>query len=271
MTDPVSPTQLNKIRQSAYNELSLDDAVTKEIRELELAGRKYVFKPETRCRVCRDSDNRQMINKLLAAGQTYASIIRTIQPINDQLDKKSKITYNSLWEHAKTHFPAERAAQAAYREILERRAAEHEKDFVMGVASAITPLAYLETVMTKGYGELTKELPNVDVELGMKAAEKLQALSVQGDQDQMVAKLMSRVNDIIDAVRNTVPEEMWEEIINKLEKKGPVYEKTPHQTPDEPKEEILEVEALDPDDPDLFDMSGDEDNVHIDPGPDSDE
>jgi hypothetical protein len=40
-------------------------------------------------------------------------------------------------------------ARATYREILERRAKENSVDFIDGVATAITPLAVLETIMMK--------------------------------------------------------------------------------------------------------------------------
>jgi hypothetical protein len=37
------------------------------------------------------------------------------------------------------------------RHILERRAQENGVDFAKGVATAITPMAFFETVMVKGY------------------------------------------------------------------------------------------------------------------------
>ena len=52
--------------------------------------------------------------------------------------------------HANRHFPVQQVARATYREILERRAKENSVDFIEGVATAITPLAFLETVMVKG-------------------------------------------------------------------------------------------------------------------------
>ena len=41
-------------------------------------------------------------------------------------------------------------AKATYRRILERRAQENGVDFVKGVATAITPMAFYETVMVEG-------------------------------------------------------------------------------------------------------------------------
>ena len=61
-------------------------------------------------------------------------------------------------------------AQATYRAILERRAQENGVDFVKGVATAITPMAFFETVMVKGYETLVDSGTKVDVSTGMIAA-----------------------------------------------------------------------------------------------------
>lgn len=63
-----------------------------------------------------------------------------------------------------------------YRRILERRAQENGVDFVKGVATAITPMAFFETVMAKGYETLVDPDTKVDVNTGMIAAGRLQAL-----------------------------------------------------------------------------------------------
>ena len=67
-------------------------------------------------------------------------------------------------------------AKATYRRILERRAQENGVDFVKGVATAITPMAFFETVMVKGYETLVDSGTKVDVNTGMIAAGRLQAL-----------------------------------------------------------------------------------------------
>jgi hypothetical protein len=45
-------------------------------------------------------------------------------------------------------------AKATYRDILERRARENAVDFVEGVATALTPIAFVETFMVKSYETL---------------------------------------------------------------------------------------------------------------------
>ena len=35
---------------------------------------------------------------------TYADILRELEPVNKARDKKNRITYDSLWVHAKRHY-----------------------------------------------------------------------------------------------------------------------------------------------------------------------
>ena len=101
--------------------------------------------------------------------------------------------------------------------ILERRAQENGVDFVKGVATAITPMAFYETVMVKGYETLVDSDTKVDVNTGMIAACRLQALidSRAGQPD--MAHIMVQVTHIIEAVKSTVPRELWGEIVRKLD------------------------------------------------------
>jgi hypothetical protein len=76
------------------------------------------FEPrEPRCRICRDETVRVLVNQLLdwrgapiilGPGKvhvvTYADILRDLEPLNKALDKKKRITYDSLWVHAKRHY-----------------------------------------------------------------------------------------------------------------------------------------------------------------------
>ena len=76
-----------------------------------------VERREPRCRVCRDEAVRTLVNKLLdwrgvpirqADGTphkiTYASILRDLEPLNEARHGWVRITYSSLWVHAKRHY-----------------------------------------------------------------------------------------------------------------------------------------------------------------------
>ena len=70
------------------------------------------------------------------------------------------MTIDSIRNHAARHFPVQQVARATYREILERRAQEAEIDFVNGVATALTPMAFYECVMN---GNAFRRLVDGDV------------------------------------------------------------------------------------------------------------
>jgi hypothetical protein len=80
---------------------------------------------EPRCRICRDEGVRRLVNRLLdwrgapvadSQGKrhrvSYADILRAVGPLNEGRDGKDRITYDSLWVHAKRHY--ELAGIAAY-------------------------------------------------------------------------------------------------------------------------------------------------------------
>jgi hypothetical protein len=72
---------------------------------------------EPRCRVCRDGTVRIFVNDLLdwrgvpiilGRGKihrvTLTEILRTLEPLNEGRDNSDRITYDSLWVHAKRHY-----------------------------------------------------------------------------------------------------------------------------------------------------------------------
>jgi hypothetical protein len=80
---------------------------------------------EPRCRICRDEAVRVVVNELLdwrgvpvirGRGKThvvtYADILRDLEPLNEGRDERDRITYDSLWIHAKRHYDL--AGTAAY-------------------------------------------------------------------------------------------------------------------------------------------------------------
>ena len=76
-------------------------------------------------------------------------VLRALGDDDAELEKRDRVTTNSIRNHTVRHFPVQQVARATYREILERRAKENSVDFIDGVATAITPLAVLETIMMK--------------------------------------------------------------------------------------------------------------------------
>ena len=159
---------------------------------------------EPRCHVCRNDEVRKQVNDLLASGASYAMTLRALGD-----DNAVGVTSDSIRRHAERHFPVQNVAKATYREILERRAREAQIDYVNGVATAITPLAYLETMMVKGYQTLVDERTIVSHRDGMDASLKL-AEALRKDEDAFeVVEMRARMSRVISTVREFVPREQW--------------------------------------------------------------
>ena len=191
----------------------------------ELAARINGLPLEPRCRVCRNDEMRQKVNDLLSNGASYAMVLRALKQDNAKLDKSDWVTIDSIRCHTKRHFPVQNVAKATYRAILEQRAKENGVDFVEGVATAITPMAFYETVMMKGYETLVDPDTKVDVNTGMIAAGRLQALIDSRAGRTSMAEILFKMDRIINAVHDTVPEELWPEILRRID--GPVATDTP--------------------------------------------
>ncbi len=172
---------------------------------------------EPRCRVCRNDTVREKVNALLGSGATYKAVLRAVGVDNDKLDERDQVTISSVRNHTERHFPTQNVAKATYRAILEERAKQNGVDFVNGVATALTPMAFFETVMAKGYETLVDPDTKVDVNTGMIAAGRLQAMidSRAGQPDW--ADIRVQTNRIIAAIKSTVPKAMWGEIVSKLD------------------------------------------------------
>jgi hypothetical protein len=184
-----------------------------------LAPRHNGFHLEPRCRVCRNDTLRIKVNNLLASGASYAMILRALRDDNAQLDKCDRVTidHRLVRNHTARHFPVQNVAKATYREILERRAKANGVDFIEGVATAITPIAFFETVMVKSYETLVDSDTRVDVNTGIVAAGRLQSLIDSRDYDHELLMMKVQMDHICTAVKSTVPQEMWGAIVEKLE------------------------------------------------------
>jgi hypothetical protein len=160
---------------------------------------------------------RKKVNDLLGTRASYAMIVRALAADNAELQEKDRVTIDSVRNHCGRHFPVQRVAKATYREILERRAKANGVDFVEGVAIALTPIAFFETVMVRSYETFVDSDTRVDVNTGIVAAGRLQSLMDSRDYSHDVLELKVQLGMIGEAVRAVVPQQMWAAIIEKLE------------------------------------------------------
>ena len=84
-------------------------------------------------------------------------------------------------------------AKAPYRDILERRARENAVDIVHGVGTALTPTAFFEPFVVKSCKTLVDSDTRVDVNTGIVAASRLQAVIGFRDYSIDIAKMVARI------------------------------------------------------------------------------
>ncbi len=102
-----------------------------------------VERREPRCRVCRDETVRILVNELLdlrgipiivGRGKihriTLTEILRDLAPLNEGRDTRRRITYDSLWVHAKRHYDL--AGIAAYWSTRMSKEFEEFKEALRG-------------------------------------------------------------------------------------------------------------------------------------------
>lgn len=173
---------------------------------------------EPRCRICRNDTARQQVNTMLAQGHPYTAILRALEGHNEHLPKRDRVTIDSIRNHTQRHFPVQNTAHAAYREILERRAKDNGTDFISATGTAVTALAYLETLMVRGYQALIDENTVVTPMEGMKAALKLHELRHRDANPAVeIDRMRGELDRIIAAIREVVPEALWQQILDKLD------------------------------------------------------
>ena len=74
--------------------------------------------------------------------------------------------------------------------------------------------------MVKSYETLVDSNAGVDVNTGMVAAGRLQSLIDSRDYSRDLLLMKVQLDQVCDAVKSTVPQEMWGEIIEKLDEAG---------------------------------------------------
>ena len=102
-------------------------------------------------------------------------------------------------------------------DVLLQLAREQKVDFVDGLGTALTPVAFLEAVVLKAHQQLVKDEVEVGVHAALTAAVKLQELASQSAENNSVADAMIQTDKIIRAVREIVPEDLWPAIVERLE------------------------------------------------------
>lgn len=186
----------------------LDGAITAQLEELRERGELEV-RPEPRCRVCRDESVRSLVNRLLAHGLTLRDINDAISPLNKSKPHRERVNINNLREHRNRHFNVQSQANSVYRNILEKRAQELGVDFEQGVGTAVTHLAYLDTMIAKGYETMVNEDTVISPAAGLDAVMKRNELMRMDAGAVEQARMMAEMDRVISVVKEVCsPEQL---------------------------------------------------------------
>jgi hypothetical protein len=179
---------------------------------VQIGGESYEFKYSTKCRVCTaDPEVLSEINGMIVNGETYTTVYREAR----EMDKRSRpITYNSVYTHGQRHVPS---ASKAVRRIIEERSERMNRDFVEGTKNLLDEYIYSEVVMTKAFEGLTAEGAQVSTKDGLEAAKFLHQIKAGETEGQNLTAVLAQLSEIISAVRSTVPEYMYSQILERLE------------------------------------------------------
>jgi hypothetical protein len=186
----------------------VDDTVAGWIERLTQEG-KLDIQPDTRCRVCRDPSIRSTVNKLIARGDTLTDIIDTLEPVNRVLDPNDRINYDILYRHRRKHFDVQSPAYAIHRRILEQRAQEIGNDMEQGIGVQLDYIAFLQSMMVRGYENLTDPDTVIPAKDGLAAAKELDDIRRKAEGQIDKARVMAEMNRVIAAVKRMLPREQW--------------------------------------------------------------
>lgn len=202
----------------------LDKVVQEEIDALRAKGELGDgYRVVHQCYVCCEAESRDLVNKLIAAGLTNREIIESCGGINARrkIAGDTRIIGGaSLYTHRNEHFNVDKPAQAVLRRIIERRAAEQDRDYINGIGHAVTTYGVLEAIMVKGYAQVADENTQISVKDTILAATKLDELTNRDAAQQGMAEVLVKVDRILRAIREVVPEEYHEAILAHVEGRG---------------------------------------------------
>lgn len=192
----------------------LEDEISREVKTLkgELAGQTV----HQRCRVCQHPESLERVNQLLSYGMDVTEVLELVGDINTRRAKNSKITYRSILYHRNKHFNLQKPVAAAYRRILERRAAQRAEVYGEQVGRLLTGMGFLDIVAHKGFEALMDGTSEVTHMEGLNAILKLEEIQRQHADDIDTAEQRRRVTLLYEAVRDIVPERYWSEISRRL-------------------------------------------------------
>jgi len=189
---------------------------TAELLSEEIDGEVYSYRLVPQCRVCKAPESiRNLVDTLLLQPQSYRQVLKYIRPLEEKLgvEEKELISYDSIRNHQKNHLPMDKII---IRETVERRAREKNKSILEGVDRLLTPEAIYEVIAQKGWEDIVAGRVRPTLNQTMFAVKQLQELDDKINSHFRPEALISQLNAIIQAMRDVLPEEWLNKVLDKI-------------------------------------------------------
>jgi len=194
---------------------------TADLLSEEIDGEIFLYKYSPLCKICNSSDElKSIIDSLLLFPKTYKEVLTLVQPLQDKLgiEGSDRINYENIRNHQKNHLPFEKKI---VRDIVEKRAREKNRSILdageRGSAGLLTAEAFYEIIVAKGFEDIAQGYEKPTLTQTMHAMEMLQKLEKEGQDNYRPEDLISQLDVILLAIRDTLPSDMKEKLFNKIE------------------------------------------------------
>lgn len=187
------------------------------------------YKNVAQCYVCCEIESNALVNKLIAACLTNREIAEACASINTLRERdgdKRLITARSVWNHRSNHYNVIEPAQAALREITERRARAEGKDFVNGIEHIVTVYGVAEVGMVKGMQQMMEPEARISPAETLNFAKALHDFTSRDASQSKMADLMYTMDRLITAAQRFIPVEQHGAFIAAVEGNEPMAQLT---------------------------------------------
>jgi len=208
-------------RTREYKDLVKMTPTTADLLSEEIDGEIFLYKYSPLCKICNSSDElKSIIDSLLLFPKTYKEVLTLVQPLQDKLgiEGSDRINYENIRNHQKNHLPFEKKI---VRDIVEKRAREKNRSILdageRGSAGLLTAEAFYEIIVAKGFEDIAQGYEKPTLTQTMHAMEMLKKLEKEGQDNYRPEDLISQLDVILLAIRDTLPSDMKEKLFNKIE------------------------------------------------------
>ena len=200
-----------------YRDLDRMTPSTGELLSETIDGETFLYRAIPQCKICSSGDEiRRYVDDLLLFPKSYKEVLRTIQPLVERLgiEPADRISYSSLRTHYRNHLPLDKKA---VREIIEKRAGEKGRSIIDSDGNLMTPEAFYEVVIAKGFEDIVSGRERPTISQTMQAVSILQKLEKDAQRSYKPEVLVNQLNIIVLAIRETLPPEWREKVFEKIE------------------------------------------------------